>query len=555
VLRNFKAVVENAANLTKGSIVPETDVDAAVQTGTSYATDTKSTLIMMTDEVALKADTAKKLATYNFTVGTGAKFEEELAVTLTEASFMLDADIQARTATISTAATEKGVEIETTYQIQWIPAGGTITGESENTTKTETLNYKAAVTAPAVERTGYDFQGWTPTVVSAATADATYTATWKAQTHNVIWDYNYDVTPKTSSVPYTTDTVIAKLQDPVRTGYQFDGWFDGAGAAANQITFTDAAPVMGAQDVNYFAHWTANTYHVYFKDAQGGVLKDYSYTYGLAAIPASDVPAVPAKDGYTAVWTAFDLTLGKDQDVTPAYTAIDYTITYILDGGTNGASPVTAYTVESTGTLPTPTKTGYRFLGWKATTAAGSWTVNTTYDAGTSLTGSFGNVTLTARWELTATVIFENYFFAEDGQMLMLVYFHGADMTENQYTYDGNPMYYINDESYKVDGHQGVFAYIIDAKETATAAAKLAVSAKEGNGNKTIVYSGNINGQGGVDEADVTVTYNLYTNRGLYGSRIDMEHRLMADMSRTPVDGRASMADVDAVIAAAGLNR
>ena len=46
------------------------------------------------------------------------------------------------------------------------------------------------------------------------------------------------------------------------------------------------------------------------------------------------------------------------------WTAIQYKITYMLDGGTNNKDNVSKYTVEDEITLYNASKTGYTFNGW-----------------------------------------------------------------------------------------------------------------------------------------------------------------------------------------------
>ncbi|MDR3208241.1 MAG: InlB B-repeat-containing protein [Rickettsiales bacterium] len=73
--------------------------------------------------------------------------------------------------------------------------------------------------------------------------------------------------------------------------------------------------------------------------------------------------------------------------------AINYDITYILNGGTNNASNPTTYTVETaTITLLSPAKTGYAFDGWYTSS-------NFLGQAVTSIPkGSTGNKTFYAKW-------------------------------------------------------------------------------------------------------------------------------------------------------------
>ena len=73
-------------------------------------------------------------------------------------------------------------------------------------------------------------------------------------------------------------------------------------------------------------------------------------------------------------------------------TAIEYTITYNLNGGTNSTSNPTKYTIETaTITLASPTRTGYTFGGWYTESA---FTNKVTQIA----KGSTGNKTFYAQW-------------------------------------------------------------------------------------------------------------------------------------------------------------
>lgn len=72
---------------------------------------------------------------------------------------------------------------------------------------------------------------------------------------------------------------------------------------------------------------------------------------------------------------------------------VDYSITYNLDGGAIYASAPTTYDIDTaTFPLPTPTKTGYHFLGWSGTGFDG---IRTTVNIPK---GSTGDRTYTANW-------------------------------------------------------------------------------------------------------------------------------------------------------------
>lgn len=79
----------------------------------------------------------------------------------------------------------------------------------------------------------------------------------------------------------------------------------------------------------------------------------------------------------------------NNKSLSAKWNATSYSISYNLDGGS--ANTVNSYTVESTITLPTPTKTGYTFTGWSGT-GLSAVTKNVT------ISNSVGNRSYTANW-------------------------------------------------------------------------------------------------------------------------------------------------------------
>ena len=81
-----------------------------------------------------------------------------------------------------------------------------------------------------------------------------------------------------------------------------------------------------------------------------------------------------------------------DHKITAQATPIKYSISYVLNGGTNNSANPTSYTVETnTITLKDPTKANYDFVGWK--------------EGNTISKGSTGNKTFTAQWTPKAYTI------------------------------------------------------------------------------------------------------------------------------------------------------
>ena len=118
---------------------------------------------------------------------------------------------------------------------------------------------------------------------------------------------------------------------------------------------------------------TANKlYTVTMDTADGDPIRPIQYTVESEAF---QLPT-PVRTGYIFLgWTGEGITEPQktieipqgstgDRTYTANWQVIEYTIITLLEGGNAGTSEVYFYTVEQTVTLPTPTRTGYTFLGW-----------------------------------------------------------------------------------------------------------------------------------------------------------------------------------------------
>jgi uncharacterized repeat protein (TIGR02543 family) len=228
-------------------------------------------------------------------------------------------------------------------------------------------------------------------------------AVWSASTVTVTFDAmggtvsgsSFSGTPGGT---YTPPTVT-------RTGYTFKGWYttpSGSTKATGLGTFPTA-------DAACYAHWTVNTVSVTLNLNGGnisGSKTDVSKSgdYGTAI----DYTA-PTRAGYTFKGWATDKS-ATTGSMSPTYTtdgttyyavwsAGDITVTFEPMGGTLAASDTGSFTGKTGGTYevstngPTPTRTGYTFLGW-FTTSSGS-------DKATGI-GTFPETSVTyyAHWQI-----------------------------------------------------------------------------------------------------------------------------------------------------------
>ena len=144
-------------------------------------------------------------------------------------------------------------------------------------------------------------------------------------------------------------------------------------------------------------------YTVTLDTAGGDPIRPIQYTVESEAF---QLPT-PVRTGYIFLgWTGEGITEPQktieipqgstgDRTYTANWQVIEYTIITLLEGGNAGSSQVYFYTVEQTVTLPTPTRTGYTFLGW---TGEG---ITTPQPNVTIPKGSTGDKTYIENWELT----------------------------------------------------------------------------------------------------------------------------------------------------------
>ena len=264
-----------------------------------------------------------------------------------------------------------------TYTITWKDGDGiTLTTTQVNAGDTPTYS-GTTPTKTATAQYTYTFNnGWEPSIV-AATADATYTATFDStvRQYTITWDYANGNSPKTEKVNYgTTPAYVGAEPTKAETAeytYSFEGW-----SSDNGITIitnpTDFPTIEG--DIKYIAIYdrTVKYYTITWLNYDGDEITDETYAYG--ATPSYDItPSRPNDAQYTYTfsgWTPAITKVTGDASYTATYTETlrKYTITWKNDDNTTIDTTTVNY-----GTVPThadPAKTGYTFSGWTPTITA-----------------------------------------------------------------------------------------------------------------------------------------------------------------------------------------
>lgn len=257
----------------------------------------------------------------------------------------------------------------------------------------------------ATEKKHYDFEGWVDkngnkyTVITNENPSSfTLYAVWTPTKYTVTFDSNggNEIMPYV----YTVESEGYALAQAEKEYYDFEGWYDGD----KKVEFISAD---NPSDFTLTAKWVAHKYVVVLKD--GASVSKLPYT-----VESQDFALqIPQKDFYLFEgWMddagnkveKIDCSNPKDVRLTAQWSAIEYTITYVLNGGTNGENP-TVYTVESEDiVLVAPTKDGFVFDGWFLNDDKTERIAK----------GSHGNLTLVARWTEEVIVI-PSDFIVENG--------------------------------------------------------------------------------------------------------------------------------------------
>jgi|GEM_PF-3995596 len=296
--------------------------------------------------------------------------------------------------------TAKTVEIveDTTTVIQYFYERNSFTvtfDAGEETVEPIKVKYGQNVTLPSpAPVTGYSY-AWYDGVTKAEngvwliTEDKALKILWTANDYTVNFNAN-EGTCGTSSITVTYDASY-EFPSATRTGYNFLGWHEGENKIEDGVwTYT--------ADKDLVAKWSVITYTVTL-DANGGSCDEESvsayYDINLTLPDASYIGYIFEGwyDGTTKVQSG-TWSYTEDKTLTAKWTIIKNTLSFNADGGNCATTSMTVTYFEEY-ELPTPTRTGYEFLGWfdgDTQLTDGTW-------AGTS------DLSLTAKWNVLSFAV------------------------------------------------------------------------------------------------------------------------------------------------------
>ena len=287
------------------------------------------------------------------------------------------------------------------YQLTINANGGTYGGNT-----TQSIDFGSSIKVSNPTRIGYTFTGWTvnggtlegTTFTMSEAKNSTLTANWRVNNYKYIV-YHRQMNKSGSGytlVSADTNEGEAAYGSTIRPGVKtYTGFTSPAIKSLTISAETTYPPVKNKVDYNY-----ARKQYTLTINANGGT---YSGTTSQSMYYGSTKTlSVPVKTGYNfASWTATsgtvsgnNFTIGNgNATVTANYTPKTFSVTFNPNGGTTSTKSKTVTYNSTYGTVPTPTRSGYIFLGWFTTASAGTQVTSSTKVTIT------GNQTLYAHWK------------------------------------------------------------------------------------------------------------------------------------------------------------
>lgn len=298
----------------------------------------------------------------------------------------------------------------TVYAITFDSAGGSEVPKIEYTVEDKT------VALPQSVRIGYTFSGWFDkdeneykSVSGDMQKDITLTAKWKTSSYTITYEYNGG-SQVNNPKSYTIEDEITLLES-TKCGYTFDGWYYGSDKKIEGIAKGSSG------NLELYAKWTATAYTITLDAANGSYATTLTYTIENESVTLPQ----PERTGYTfAGWvdeneTKYETVSGdmqKNISLKAEWSIVSYTITYEYNGGSQVGNPK-SYTIENEITLLDSSKDGYTFDGW----------FNGENEVEKIEKGSYGNLTLTARWTQNIPA---SDFFVDNGTIKT---YNGTELT------------------------------------------------------------------------------------------------------------------------------
>lgn len=326
---------------------------------------------------------------------------------------------------------------------------------------------------------GYVFVGWNINgnsnleknliIKQGTTRDINLKANYQPISYSIVYNANGGTGKMEDTIVNYDQEINLKPNSYEYIGKKFIGW---SLSKTSNVIFKDQDLISNLSSINdskitLYANWETIYYNVTYYDWNNEIVKEEKIAYN-----EESVPPTLYRRGYTfESWDKSNFLISSDTTYHPIFTRNNYTIQYDLNKDTSNDLVAIDYNIESSDiTLPTPTKEGYTFEGWKDLR---------TFDVALNVVipkGSIGNKRYIAIWKSNKYLV---SFNANGGSMNDIPFevsynsLYGLlpSTTKRGYTFNG--WYYQNDlvtedtvmaknYNHQLDAHWEAINYTID---------------------------------------------------------------------------------------------
>ena len=307
------------------------------------------------------------------------------------------------------------------YNLTINPNDGTYNGSTE--TKTSSVKYETDVNISDPVREGYTFTGWTLSsdlsklngnVLTMGREDCILTANWVVNSYPWIAYHNKMNVDGNGYTLVSADTKEGTADFGSKITPNVNTYTGFTSPASKTITIVVDTKPSTKNVVNY--NYDRNKYTLTVNPNGGTYNGSTTNTVTSEYFETVKTIVSPTKTGYTFKnWTKTGnstlvdttLTIGSENTtLTANYEANKYTVSFNANGGNIDTSSKEVTYDSTYGTLPVPTMSGYRFLGWFTGASSGTQIKEDTIVTITA------NQTIYAHWQKLVTLskyLIDNY--------------------------------------------------------------------------------------------------------------------------------------------------
>ncbi len=271
----------------------------------------------------------------------------------------------------------------------------------------------STIQLPEMNCDGYKFLGWysgTTKVIPDSYMvqdNITLTAKWQLESYPVVYNLNGGTNHAANPSAYTIESSTIALQTPIRTGYDFDGWFITEALSGSAIETIGGGTTGG---ITLYAKWTPVAYKITYELNGGTNVSANPATYTIETDTIT--LAEPQKEGFVfgGWYTDSNFSGTKQTTIEKGFhTNIKYyakwlkkcTVSYVTAHSTAPTAIIVCEGEKLTAEqLPELINSDYFFGGWfvgetDVRVTAGSYTVN-------------DDVTLKAHWSISCMISYNS---------------------------------------------------------------------------------------------------------------------------------------------------